>query len=151
MPSESHKRKVVAIERFFTDKYATKTSRRWSMSIDHDNSRKSPPPPVINNHRPDFYANSRSPYAVVIGEAKSQYDDLTKSKRSNKQIQAFIHYLADMHEHPQQPHDTALILCVALCDLTEARHFICTADRANVIPIHLIDETGFEHSHAYRS
>ena len=147
MPNKTHKNKVNAIIRFFEEHYRTEKGTKWVVEIDHE-VKSELPPLLIKGHRPDFAAQLWSPHTIILGEAKSQ-GDFNAGSRSQFQVSTFIQQLFDLQNHPTQPYHTGLILCVAISDLFDARYFISKEERVHSVRIHLIDETGFEHRHAY--
>ena len=145
MPGESHKRKVKAIKIFFNKMYNFDVEKNWQIAVDHEGNRELSPP-NFGNRRPDFYAKRWKPKAIVVGEAKSIGD----FNRSQEQVGEIISSLAEYHFHPTQPWNTAMILCIALNDIPATVRYVQSIGQAGRIPIHIIDETGFEHLNAYR-
>ena len=58
--------------------------------VDDGDHRTGPPPPRINGHRPDVYAQATNPDLVVVGEAKTEAD--LESERSRKQLLSFLRF-----------------------------------------------------------
>ena len=117
--------------------------------IDHEGTRELTPP-LLGQHRPDFYAQRHTPPPppnLVVGEAKSRRD-FTEGSRSQAQVKAFIHYLSRLRTYPAQQYHPVLILCTALDDISTARRFLRADPQSANIVMHLIDATGFEHFHA---
>lgn len=138
MPSATHEKMVLAIERLFLEKYQLGTSTEWCVTVDHNKERYSPE--SIGRYRPDFHAWSMTQKRNIVGEAKV-VDDL-RTKRSQKQIKTFIKWLAE------QDRSSVFVLCVSLGWVPDARCLIRCCQYAKDITIHLIDQTGFEHLYA---
>ena len=138
MPSNQHQDMVSAIHKFFCEEYGHLDRHKWIIRMDHDKSEFTPK--LLNGRRPDFQASRYSPDMLVIGEAKST-DDI-QTERSQNQINSFIHYLASLNQ------TSVLILCVALCNISDAKRLIRSHEKHRVVKVRLIDQLGYEYRHA---
>lgn len=84
--SREHQRLVINIYNCVRDKFPN-----YCIYTDIQNHIGDNTPNLINNHRPDLYANSINKNHHIIGEAKTSFD--LNLKRSEEQIMAFLYYL----------------------------------------------------------
>lgn len=138
MASRVHKEMTGAIFEFARQEYTGLDNQKWWIMMD-DCPEWHPPPP-IKGHRPDLYIQGRYSKVTIIGEAKTENDLMTP--RSKNQIGGFIDHLAE------QDGQSILILCVALNQISNARHLIGSSEPAKRITTHLIDRTKYDHFHA---
>ena len=138
MASKIHREMTNVILEFSRQQYIRQENQEWMIMMDDSPDWHSPP--AINGHRPDVYIQSTHSKVVIIGEAKTESDLMTP--RSKNQIDGFIDYLAE------QEGQSILILCVALNQVSNARHLVESSESAKKITIHLIDRSKYDHFHA---
>ena len=138
MASKVHKEMTGVILEFARQEYTGPDNQKWSVMMDDCPDWHSPP--VIKGYRPDLYIRGRHSKVTIIGEAKTENDLMTP--RSKNQIGRFIDYLTE------QDGLSILILCVALNQISDARHLIESSESAKRITTHLIDATKYDHFHA---
>lgn len=84
--SREHQELIINIHNYIRGKHPS-----YCIYTDIQNYIGDNTPNLINNHKPDLYANSIDKGHHIIGEAKTSFD--LNSKRSEKQIMAFLYHL----------------------------------------------------------
>ena len=138
MTSRVHKEMTDTILEFARREYTGLDDQKWWVMV--DDCPDWHPPPTIKGHRPDLYIRGKHSKVTIIGEAKTENDLMTP--RSKNQICGFIDFLAE------RDGQSILILCVALNQVSNARHLIKSSEPAKKITTHLIDRNKHDHYHA---
>lgn len=127
--SREHQELIINISNYVKNKFSN-----YHISIDIQNYIGDDVPILINNHKPDLYANSLDKNHCIIGEAKTSFD--LNSRRSEKQIMAFLHYL-----RPKQNSD--FMLSVPYCSGDRAKtmlYFLSVQLQINTTNFLICDE-----------